>query len=65
MAEGRLIFTDSQLERVRPAGEAFHRLSGMTSADPDWSHAYVEWQALAESIAVVLIAKVESLEGSR
>ncbi|GAB3380413.1 hypothetical protein [Azotobacter armeniacus] len=60
MPDAHLIpFTDDQLVKVRTAGQAFRRLSGMTAESPDWSRAYAEWQAQAEEVAVLLIAKTE------
>ena len=60
MPDAHLIpFTGQQMETIRAAGRAFRRLSGMTAESPDWSRAYAEWQAQAEEVAVLLIAKTE------
>ncbi|TBW32189.1 hypothetical protein E0E54_19815 [Azotobacter chroococcum] len=61
MADITLLFTEQKLGTIRTAGQAFHRLRGMTAESSDWRSAYAEWLALAEEVAVLLIVKAESL----
>ncbi|MOA15030.1 hypothetical protein D3C78_1351680 [compost metagenome] len=59
-----LEFTTLHLAKFRAAGTAFRHLSELHGEHPEWRRAYAEWQRLAEETAVVVLAKLEALEGS-
>ena len=59
-----LEFTALHLAKFRAAGTAFRHLSELHGEHAEWPRAYAEWQRLAEETAVVVLAKLEAMEGS-
>lgn len=60
-----LMFTAEHVDTIRAAGAAYRRLFELRGISPEWPQAYAEWQRLAEEVAVVVLRKLEALEGSQ
>lgn len=59
-----LLFTAAHVDTIRAAGAADRRLFELRAIGPEWGPAYAEWQRLAEAVAVVVLHKLEAVEGS-
>ena len=59
-----LMFTAEQVAAISAARMAYRRLFELRAIGPDWTPAHAEWQRLAEDVAVVVLRKLEALEGS-
>ncbi|MNZ72462.1 hypothetical protein D3C78_908410 [compost metagenome] len=59
-----LLFTAEHVDEIRAAGATYRRLFELRAIGPEWAPAYAEWQRLAEAVAVVVLHKLEALEGS-
>lgn len=59
-----LLFTAGDVDAIRAAGAAYHRLFELRAIGPDWAPAYAEWQRLAEVVAALVLRKLEAVEGS-
>lgn len=60
-----LLFTAEHVDTIRAAGAAYRHLFELrATAGPEWRRAYAEWQRLSGAVAVVVLRKLEALEGS-
>jgi hypothetical protein len=62
MKEVQIPFHEVDLRDIRKAREARGRLEAIDPSSPDWRPAWVEWTAIAEQLAHMLIFKVEKLD---